>query len=69
MPGIMDTFDSLPQEQQAIARAMSNAAREKMVDHGLKPLNDDHAARLDEACAKYLKARLDADATLAEGRA
>lgn len=69
MPGLMDTFDSLPQEQQAIARAMSNAARQTMVDHGLKPLNDDQAARLDEACAKYLKARVDADARLAEGRA
>lgn len=69
MPGLMDTFDSLPQEQQAIARAMSNAARQTMVDHALKPLNDDHAARLDEACAKYLKARLDADARLAGGRA
>ena len=69
MPGIMDTFDRLPQGQQAIARAMSNAARATMVGHGLKPLNDDHAARLDEACAKYVKARLDADARLTEGRA
>lgn len=62
MPGIMDTFDSLPQEQQAIARAMSNAARQTMVEHGLQPLNDDHAARFDEACAKYLNARLAANA-------
>lgn len=62
MPGIMDTFDSLPPQQQAIAREMSNAARQTMVDHGLQPLNDDHAARLDEACAKYLHARVAADA-------
>ena len=47
MPGIMGTFDSLPPQQQAIAREMSSAARQTMVDHGLQPLNDDHAARLD----------------------
>lgn len=69
MPGIMDTFDSMPPEQQALARAMSNAARETMVGHGLKPLNDDHAGRLDEACARYLNARLAADGSFAEARA
>lgn len=58
MPGIMDTFDRLPPQHQAAAKAMANAARQTMLDHGINPLNDDHAARLDEACARYLDASL-----------
>ena len=67
MPGIMDTFDQLQPQHQAVAKAMADAARQTMVDHGLQPLNDDHAARFDEACAKYLNARLAADARRTEG--
>lgn len=62
MPGIMDTFDQLQLQHQVVVKAMADAARQTMVDHGLQPLNDDHAARFDEACAKYLNARLAADA-------
>ena len=67
MPGIMDTFDQLQPQHQVVAKAMADAARQTMVDHGLQPLNDDHAARFDEACAKYLNARLAADARQTEG--
>jgi hypothetical protein len=67
MPGIMDTFDQLQLQHQVVAKAMADAARQTMVDHGLQPLNDDHAARFDEACAKYLNARLAADARRTEG--
>ena len=67
MPGIMDTFDHLQPQHQVVAKAMADAARQTMVDHGLQRLNDDHAARFDEACAKYLNARLAADARRTEG--
>lgn len=68
MPGLMETFDRLPPQHQAVAKAMSNAAREAMAAHGFRPLNDDHAARFDEACAKFLKARIDKDAQAPEVR-
>lgn len=68
MPGIMDTFDSLPPQHQAVAKAMANAARQTMLDHGINPLNDDHAARLDEACARYLGATLAKRQVRAEAR-
>lgn len=58
MPGLMKTFDALPGEIQAVARAMSDAARVELEGHGIKPLNDDRAAVFDEACAVYLNERL-----------
>jgi hypothetical protein len=68
MPGLMETFDSLPPQYQAVVKEMSNAARETMAAHGTPPLNDDHAARFDEACAKFLKARIDKEAQAPEVR-
>lgn len=59
MPDLMRTFDALAPDHQRVAREMANAAREAMNANGFVPLNDDNAARLDEACATYLKARLD----------
>ena len=54
--GLMDTFDSLPPNQQEIARAISDAARQELRERGVKPRNDDEAARFDEACAKFVRA-------------
>lgn len=51
---IMKSFDSLSAEDQAIAKAMSDAARTALIDNGIKPSNDDSAARFDEACAVFL---------------
>lgn len=51
---IMKTFDSLNEEDQEIAKAMSDAARTAMGDMGIKPANDDRAAHFDEACAVFL---------------
>ncbi len=59
MPNMMSTFEALAPLHQEVARAMANGAREAMREHGFAPLNDDNAARLNEACAVFLKARLD----------
>jgi hypothetical protein len=55
MPGLMNVFESLPQEAQEIASEMCKAAREAMRAHGLRPRNDDHAAIFENACAVYLR--------------
>lgn len=51
----MQTYESLSQEKQAIAKAMADAARAALKAHGIEPANDDSAARFDEACAVFLE--------------
>lgn len=53
---LMPTYESLPPKAQEVARAMSDAARQSMMDAGLWPLGNDDAARFDEACAVFLLA-------------
>jgi hypothetical protein len=52
--GLMPTFETLSTHSMAVVRAMSDAAREALRDAGIKPRNDDAAARFDEACAVFL---------------
>lgn len=58
MPRLMETYDALPPNLQAIAKAMSDASREAITTSGHKPRNDDAAAHFDEACAVYLLASM-----------
>lgn len=62
MPGLMTTFDRLTDQQRAVAKAMSDAAREVLRENAITPKNDDHAARFDEACAVFLVRSLRNDA-------
>jgi hypothetical protein len=54
MRDLMPHYESLSIRGQAIARAMADAAKEVMIQIGMWPLNNDHAAIFDEACATYL---------------
>lgn len=69
--GLMKTYDALPDRVQAVVKAMSDAARDVMREHGLKPRNDDRAAIFDEACAVFLTHSLwtGAAMTIKEARA
>lgn len=54
MSQLMKTCDALPYDLQQVVKAMSDAAREVMLENGFKPMNDDRAAIFDEACAVFL---------------
>jgi len=64
MTSLMRNYEALPPKAQEIAKAMSDAARQAMRDVGLWPLNNDHAARFDEACAIYLIETMDTENAL-----
>lgn len=53
MTDLMPNYNSLSPTGQKIARTMSDAAREVLTEVGMWPLNNDHAAIFDEACAVY----------------
>lgn len=55
----MQAFDALSAEHQDVVREMRNEAQ-TVLGEVCKPLNDDHGARFDEACAVYFKACFDA---------
>lgn len=63
MAGLMKTRDAMTEQLQAVAKAMSDAAREVMREHGFAPKNDDRAAIFDEACAVFLSHSLPTSGT------
>ena len=55
MTSLMPTYEAMGPTGQDVAREMANAARAVLRSHGFWPLNDDHAAVFDEACAVFLR--------------